>query len=73
MIKIREINDPRSCLNRAGENEMIFVLLARDQASPVAIRAWIAERIRLGKNTANDAQIIDALASAEYMEKNFLR
>lgn len=61
--------NPDSCLNRADADELVFVLLARDVASPVAIRAWCRERIRRGKNVERDAQIQEALQCAEDMEK----
>lgn len=61
----REIRD--SCWNKAGENELVFVILARDLAAPAAIRAWCKERIRLGKNEPMDAQIQEALDLAEKM------
>jgi hypothetical protein len=41
-------------MNRAKDDEMTFVLLGRDAAAPVAIRAWVTERIRLGKNSLED-------------------
>jgi hypothetical protein len=59
-----------SCWNKANDNEMIFVLIGRDAAAPIAIRAWVAERIRLNKNTENDAQILEALKCANLMEQN---
>jgi hypothetical protein len=62
MRKRDELTDPNSCLKRAREDELIFVLLARDKAAPVAVRAWIEERIRSGKNTRADAQIVEAEA-----------
>lgn len=68
MIKSDEMEHPESCFNKAGENERLFVLLARDPAAPVAIRAWVAERIRLSKNTAEDPQILEALECARLME-----
>lgn len=68
MIKTRELADPKSCLNKARHEEMLFVLLGRDAAAPVAIRAWVAERIRLGKNEPDDEQIWEALACAKAME-----
>jgi hypothetical protein len=68
MIKRDEIDDADSCLNKAGDSERLFVLLARDPAAPVAIRAWIAERIRLGKNGPDDAQICEARQCADLME-----
>jgi hypothetical protein len=60
MIKREELANPASCMNRARENEMVFVLLGRDVATPAAIRAWIEERIYKGKNARTDAQIVEA-------------
>jgi hypothetical protein len=68
MLKRDEIEDTESCLNKATDGERLFVLLARDPAAPVAIRAWIAERIRLGKNTPSDEQIHEAHVCAQLME-----
>ncbi len=68
MEKRHELTDPNSCINRARDNEMTFVLLGRDAAAPVAIRAWIVERIRLGKNKADDPQILEAAGCADRME-----
>ena len=36
------------------------VILGRDVAAVPTIRAWIAERIKLGKNTSDDPQIKEA-------------
>lgn len=60
MQKREEILDPNSCLNRALPEEIIFVLLERDDAAPIAIQAWIDARIRLGKNAPDDKQISEA-------------
>lgn len=60
MLKRYELTDPKSCLNKASDEENLFVLLGRDPAAPAAIRAWIAERIRLGKNAPGDGQILEA-------------
>jgi hypothetical protein len=68
VIKRDEIEDIESCFNRAGDGERLFVMLARDPAAPAAIRAWIAERIRLGKNAPGDDQIREALECAKLME-----
>jgi hypothetical protein len=62
MRKRDELTDPSSCLNRARADEYLFVLLGRDRAAPVAVRAWIEERIRSGKNARADAQIVEAEA-----------
>ena len=69
MLKRDETKNPQSCLNKARDDERLFVLLARDSAAPVAIRAWVAERLRLGKNTSDDAQIREALDCATRMER----
>lgn len=68
MLKRDEIEDTESCFNKAQDGERLFVLLARDPAGPVAIRAWIAERIRLGKNAPGDEQIREAFECANLME-----
>jgi len=70
MRKLQELTDPNSCLNKAHEDELLFVLLARDPAAPVAIRAWINERCRLGKNSPDDAQIEEAEQCARRMESH---
>ena len=69
MEKRQELSRPDSCLNRARPDELIFVLLARDAAAPAAIRAWVEERIRLGKNAVDDQQIAEALVLAARMEQ----
>ena len=69
MVKTEELTNPKSCMSRAGEHEMTFVLLARDAAAPEVIRFWVRERIRLGKNDAHDNQILEALHCANLMEQ----
>ena len=68
MRKRDELTLPNSCMSRARDDEMTFVLLGRDVAAPVAIRAWVAERIRTGKNCQDDLQIREALGCAAMME-----
>lgn len=68
MYKTSEKNAEYSCWNRALAYELIFVILERDAAAPVAIRAWVSERIRLGLNAPNDAQLIEAENLAVKME-----
>jgi hypothetical protein len=68
MLKRDELANPQSCLNRAINHEMIFVLLARDEAAPAAIREWIQARIASGKNADGDAQVTEALTCAHVME-----
>ncbi len=68
MRKKDELSKTDSCVAHAHPEEMLFVLLGRDPAAPAAIRAWAAERIRLGKNVETDLQIGDALTIAGIME-----
>lgn len=68
MRKQDEITDPSSCLNKAKPTEWLFVLLGRDAAAPAAVRAWIGERLRLGKNQPDDPQIVEALRWADAVE-----
>lgn len=68
MIKTQEAVRADSCWNKAMAQEMVFVLLARDPAAPAAIRAWIGERLRLGKNQPGDPQMVEAEACANHME-----
>ena len=72
MRKTEELSDPNSCMSRAKPGEMTFVLLGRDAAAPFTIRAWVAERIRLGKNKHGDQQISEALGCADKMEQERL-
>lgn len=67
MIKSEELANPNSCLSKAKDDEMVFVLLGRDVAAPAAIQEWIDERIDLEKNTESDAQIQEAYACIDRM------
>lgn len=69
MIKSEELSNPNSCMSRAKPGEMTFVLLARDPAAPDAIRHWVFQRIRLGKNKETDPQVAEALACADAMDR----
>lgn len=68
MIKREELTNPDSCMSRAMDDEMTFVLLSRDVCAPETIRFWCESRISAGKNTPNDPQITEALACAKRME-----
>ena len=67
MLKIQELRE--GCMSRALDEEMTFVLLARDIAAPATIRAWCNRRIRLGINHSSDHQIIEARSCANEMER----
>lgn len=70
MLKRDELINPNSCLNKAREDEQVFVLLGRDAAAPFAIRAWVAKRIELGLNKADDPQILSAEHLAKILDKD---
>src|ERR1019366_4825783 len=70
MLKSDELTSSNSCLNRARADEMNFVFVEDDEAAPATIRAWIAERIRLGRNKAVDQKLVTAEAVAVAMEKS---
>ncbi|TQV85223.1 hypothetical protein FKG94_03265 [Exilibacterium tricleocarpae] len=61
MIKIDEVNNPASCLNKANDDELLFVLLERDKAAADTVRYWCQRRIELGLNKPDDKQIIEAM------------
>jgi hypothetical protein len=67
--KFLELRHKESCLTRAGEDEMLFVLLSRDKAAPMTIRFWASQRIHSGLNQPGDQQIVDALECARTMEQ----
>lgn len=68
MLKMTEMSNPDSCLNRALPTEMVFVLLARDAAAPLTIRFWCVLRWLRRKNRWSDPQIQDALKCARVMQ-----
>lgn len=69
MIKREELTNPKSCMSRANDDEMTFVLLGRDKCAPDTIRAWVRMRVEMGKNTYADGQISEALECARRMEQ----
>lgn len=69
MIKRRELTDPNSCLNKAADDELLFVLIGRDEDMADTVRYWTRRRIRRGKNRADDAQIIEALQLADTLDR----
>lgn len=68
MRKEDELSREHACLQTAHPREMVFVLLSRDAAAPVAIRAWVAERLRTRKNVESDDEIVEAIECARVME-----
>lgn len=73
MIKREELESPSSCLSKAENEEMVFVLLSRDPAASIAVRAWIEARLAMGKNTSGDAQIQEAQRVVEEMQRQYTK
>jgi len=68
MIKRDELARPDSCINRAADDEPVFVLRGKDAAAPAAIRWWIDHRMFCGLNSAGDAKLEEASQWAVEME-----
>jgi hypothetical protein len=63
MIKSEELRDSLSCLNRAGNDEPIFVLRAKDPVAAQTVRLWASMAAGI-----HDEKIEDALLAADNME-----
>jgi hypothetical protein len=73
MTRVDEIEKPESCFNKADKYERMFILLARDASAPVAIKAWVVDRLITGKNKIEDSQIVEALECARLMQEERLK
>lgn len=67
MLKRDELTNPMSCMCRARDDEMTFVLLERDIAAPATLWEWIHQRQRHQKNTPIDGQIQEASRTIAYI------
>jgi hypothetical protein len=65
MLKRDELSNPNSCLNKAMNDEPIFVLRANDPCAPDTIRAWAD----LAKDYHEDSKRKQARYDAVEMEK----
>lgn len=68
MRKRDELFFPDSCLNKARDDEILFVILGRDEAFPGTVREWIKQRIELGLNKPGDAKLLEAERTAAEVE-----
>lgn len=68
MRKRDEMAEPDSCLNKARNDEILFVLRSDDPAAPATIRAWVELRVAMKMNNRGDAKILSALSDAVAME-----
>ncbi len=69
MRKLLEVTLTESCLNKANDGELLFVLMGRDIVAPTVIRFWCEQRIKHGKNNPGDPQIVDAMELAADMAR----
>lgn len=65
--KRENVNDPSSCLNKAREDEPIFILRAHDRVAPAAVRDW-AHRAHANGN-ASQLKVDGAMEVALEMER----
>ena len=70
MLKTEELADPNSCINKAANDEPVFVLRAHDPVFSKVVRFWVMERVLIGKNTIEDPEIIEANELQRYVDAN---
>jgi len=71
MRKKDEINHPDSCLNKAKDDEPIFVLRAQDAFAPHLVAAWInLAAATLGFSHPKIAEATDLLAQIHGWQRN---
>lgn len=68
MKKSEELSNSQSCLNKASDTEMLFVLLGRDPAFAGTVRDWAQRRVRMGLNSRHDVKILSAIIDAGQVE-----
>ena len=64
MLKKDELLHPKSCLNKAGADEPLFVLRAKDVLAPMAIRHWAT----MATGVHEPEKLAEAEALAKRME-----
>jgi hypothetical protein len=64
-----EMADPNSCLNRAKEDEYLFVLLERDLDVPGTIEDWCRRRVERGKSAPASPEIVEAHHAARLIRE----
>jgi hypothetical protein len=69
MRKREEEKELGSCWRKALPQELLFVLLCRDETAPDVIEFWAYKRVELGLNQADDPQIVEARQCAATMRE----
>jgi hypothetical protein len=65
MLKRDELANPNSCINKAAEDEPVFVLRAQDAFASDLVRLWAS---RAALNNAPPEKVAEAVKLAEAME-----
>jgi hypothetical protein len=65
MMKYQELSDPNSCLNKAADDEPLFVLRSTDKLAPALVRLWADLAAAHG---CAEEKVRDAVLAAERME-----
>jgi hypothetical protein len=60
MKKEDELRNPKSCFNKANNDELMFILLERDPTIISTVLHWINTRVEMGLNTMEDDKIKEA-------------
>jgi len=66
VIKSEELKNPKSCINQSQDDEMVFVLCARDPSAPAAVREWAKQYQQRG---GRPEKVAEALQAATRMEE----
>lgn len=74
MKKQQELFNQNSCLNKAEDDEPIFVLRANDELAPIVVRLWAGAYLEMKtrKDRATPQQIdkyLEAMTCARAMEE----
>lgn len=65
MLKQLELSSPSSCLNKAADDEQVFVLRAKDVHAPMTIRHWVS----MSRGFQKEEKLTAALLIADEMER----
>lgn len=65
MKKADELRSNTSCLNKAANDEPLFVLRAKDPVAPMTVRLWAS----MAEGIHEQEKIDEAIATADQMER----
>lgn len=65
MLKRDEVSDPTSCLNKAADDEPVFVIRAKDRVGPATVRDWVYRATALGIHQEKVAEALDLARAME--------